>query len=78
VNTLEFQKNRARHSLSELMKYRGQWVAFSPDGRRIVASSTDLEALDELVVAAGENPELTAYERIELEDVHLGSAEHEG
>jgi hypothetical protein len=60
------------------MKFRGQWVAFSSDGRRVVASSDDLETLEALVIAAGEDPEQTAYERIEFEDVHLGSAEHDG
>jgi hypothetical protein len=64
VNVQEFRDNRARHPLSDLMKYRGQWVAFSADGRRVVASSDSLETLDELVVAAGEDPEQIAYERI--------------
>jgi hypothetical protein len=38
------------------------------DGRRIIASSQDLPTLDSLIVAAGENPEDIALERIEFED----------
>jgi hypothetical protein len=60
-----------------LVKYRGQWVAFTLDGRRIIAASDDLVTLDRLVVAAGEDPGQVALERIEFEDVHLGAAEHD-
>ena len=77
VNVQEFQMNGARFSAAELAKYRGQWVAFSADGRRIVASNEDLVALDSLLVAAGEDPEKIALERIECDDVCLGAAEHD-
>ena len=76
MNCQEYQENRARFPRAELVKYRGQWVAFSPDGRRIVASSEDLAALDQLVVASGEDPEKVGLERIELDDVYLGATEH--
>ena len=48
----------------ELAKHRGHWVAFSPDGRRLIASATMLASLDTLVRAAGENPEEVLLERI--------------
>ena len=73
----EFQDNRGRIPVAELRKYRGQWVAISPDGRRIIAGSDDLVALDQLIVAAGEDPERVALERIECDDVYLGAAEHD-
>ena len=77
MNIQEYRENRARFSFSELMKYRGQWVAFSQDGRRIVASSDDLSTLDQLVTISGEDPERVALERIECEDVYLGAAEQD-
>ena len=50
--------------LEELGKHRGCWVAFSPDGCRLVASGKTLAALDALVRAAGENPEEVLLEQI--------------
>jgi hypothetical protein len=71
----EYRHNRALFQLSELLKYNGRWVAFSVDGRRIIASSHDLGILDNLIVAAGENPEQVALDKNELEDEYLGGAE---
>jgi hypothetical protein len=59
------------------MKYRGQWIAISPDGRRGIAGHADLEQLDSLVVAAGEDPETVALEYVGSDDVYLGAAEHD-
>lgn len=73
----EFQANRARIPRAELMKYLGQWIAVSGDGRRIIAGHADLERLDALVIAAGEDPEHVALERVEYDDVYLGAAEHD-
>jgi hypothetical protein len=75
VNPEEYERNRVRFTLADLAKYDGQWVAFSLDGRRIIASHEDLAVLDGLVVAAGEDPEKVAFERIVLEDSYLGAAE---
>jgi hypothetical protein len=75
MNFTEYRENRAQFSRGELAKYRGQWVAFSSDGRRIIASSADLAALDALIVAAGEDPEQAALERIDADDCILGGAE---
>jgi hypothetical protein len=48
----------------DLSKHRGCWVAFSPDGRRLIASSISLAKLDARVRAAGENPEEVLLERV--------------
>jgi hypothetical protein len=75
MNLQIYNENRRRFSCAELMKYRDQWVAFSLDGRRIIAGSEDLATLDKLIQAAGENPEQVALERIDLDDSNLGAAE---
>lgn len=43
--------------LDELAKHRGEWVAWSPDGTRLAAASATPDALDDLIRAAGEDPE---------------------
>jgi hypothetical protein len=44
-----YLKNRRRFSLDELDKYAGKYVAWSPDGLRIIASADDLPSLCEAV-----------------------------
>jgi hypothetical protein len=75
--TQEFRENRKRFPLEELQKYRGQWVAFSADGRRIVASAKTLEALHQRLRAAGEDAQQLAFEGIPGpdDDICLGSEE---
>jgi hypothetical protein len=48
----------------ELSPYRGNWIAFSADGSRIIASSPTLADLNARVRAAGEDPEQVLLERI--------------
>jgi hypothetical protein len=75
--TQEFRQNRQRFPREELAKYRGQWVAFSPDGRWIVASAPALEALHQRLEAAGENIQQQAFEGIPGpdDDIFLGAEE---
>jgi hypothetical protein len=68
----EYLKNRLLFPLDELAKHRGEWIAWSPDGRRIVPRSRDAEALDDLVRAAGEDPEECPVEGIPDADTVLG------
>ncbi len=48
-----FQKNRAEIPRDELMKYQGEWVAFSSDGCRIVAHGLTFEELGDRLDAMG-------------------------
>ena len=78
MNPETYRSNRARVPRTELAKYAGQWVAFSLDGCRIIAGSPDLATLDQLLTAAGADPQQVALERIEFEDPYLGGAEFSG
>jgi hypothetical protein len=75
VLTQEFRQNRQRFPREELEKYLGQWVAFSPDGRRIVASAATLAALEEYLKAAGEDAQRLAFENVPgpEDDISLGA-----
>ena len=75
MDTRQLRENRSLFPIAELMRYRGQWVAFSLDGRRIVASAVALGELDALLVRQGEDPEQVALEFIDVEDSYLGRAE---
>jgi hypothetical protein len=67
-----YLKNRAAFPLDELAKHRGEWVAWSPDGSRLVATSANSEALDDLIAAAGEDPEECLVEDIPDADYVIG------
>ena len=49
----EFIKNRLAFPPEQLLQYRGKYIAWSPDGKRIVASDEDPLRLDDTVIAAG-------------------------
>jgi len=59
-----FLKNSNQFPVEELAKYEGKWIAWSPDGTRIVASTTDHEAILDLIQEAGENPSLCLVDYI--------------
>jgi hypothetical protein len=67
-----FLENRANFPLEEPARRAGRWVAWSPDGTRIVAEADDPEALDRLIVDAGEGPERCIREGIPAEDAFIG------
>jgi Family of unknown function (DUF5678) len=50
-----FQKNRQRFPPEELAKYGGKYVAWSPDGTRILACNEDELRLAGAIRAAGHN-----------------------
>jgi len=51
-----YERNRARFPPEELAKYGGKFVAFSPDGTRILESGDTEEEVEQKLVAAGIAP----------------------
>jgi hypothetical protein len=64
MNTLEYRTNRAQFPREELAKHHGQWVAFSLDGRRILAGDEELERLGERLMARGEDLQQVVFEYV--------------
>ena len=56
IDINEFRRNQSRFPRAELEKYNGQYVAWSPDGRAILAADPDPLRVDALLVAAGHDP----------------------
>ncbi len=75
MDTRQLRENRAAFPAADLAKHRGQWVAFSLDGRRIVAGAPDLVELDTVLLAMGENPERVALEYIDTDASFLTAPE---
>jgi hypothetical protein len=66
-----FNINRNNFPLTELQKYAGQWVAWSADGTRIVASHPDPLTLCDMVDRAGFKPYEVVYSEIHADEVGL-------
>jgi hypothetical protein len=60
----KYLKNRAALPPDRLAPYRGRWIAWSPDGLHVVADAENLKDLDDLILAAGEDPERCVLEGI--------------
>jgi hypothetical protein len=52
----DYHKNRVAFPQEELAKYAGKFVAFSPDGTRILASGDTPEEMEAQLVALGIPP----------------------
>lgn len=52
----EFLKNRNEFSAAELEKYAGRYIAWSPDGRRIIAADQDPMKVVAAIKTAGYDP----------------------
>jgi hypothetical protein len=64
VITQEFIKNRAAFPAEALRGYLGQWVAFSSDGRRIVAGADNLEGLEQTLKLKQIDPQTVCFEYV--------------
>jgi hypothetical protein len=53
----EFLKNRSQFSPADLGEYAGLYVAWSPDGTRIIAANADAMKLVAAVKSAGFDPQ---------------------
>ncbi len=70
----KFLERRAAVPAETLARYAGRWIAWSPDGARIVADSEAPEDLDDRIRAVGEDPERCVVEGIPASDATLGGA----
>ncbi len=52
----------------ELLQYRGKYIAWSPDGKRIVASDEDLLRLDDMVKELGYDPSEVVFSSVPDEE----------
>ncbi len=68
----EFTRNRLAFPPEELLQYRGKYIAWSPDGRSIVASDEDPERLDDLVRKHGFDPSEVVFSSVPDIDIILG------
>ncbi len=68
----KFLERRAALPAEELARHAGRWIAWSPDGSRVVAETDAPEDLDDRVRAAGEDPERCVVEGIPATDGMLG------
>ena len=64
-----YHENRNKFPPEELAKYCGKYVAFSPDGTRIVASGETEEEMEANVIAAGIHPSQVVGSYVDPPDV---------
>jgi hypothetical protein len=61
----EYHENRCNFPLADLIPYAGKYVAWSPDGKRILASGDDMEEVERKLQAAGIHPSQVVGDYIE-------------
>jgi len=69
----EYDRNRQQFTPEQLEPYEGQWVAFSLDGKQLVAAAPDLLTLDQRLKDVGSSIELVWLEMMAAEEVRLGA-----
>jgi aryl-alcohol dehydrogenase-like predicted oxidoreductase len=70
--TAEFRANRLNFPEAELEKYRGQWVAFSPDGLLVVAGADTIEQLEEKLEVQNLDLHVVVLEHVPEPDEYIG------
>ena len=70
-----YRQNRPKIKAEEICKHRGEWVAFSGDGRSIVGSDADLAVLLKSLATAGLDQRDLVFEQIPNTDTFFGGAE---
>jgi hypothetical protein len=68
-------ENRAHFPVEELAKHAGKWVAFNPDGSRILDSGENLVELQRRLARAGVDPETVVFEQVPTDDMILSGSE---
>ena len=68
----EFDKNRLAFPPEELLQYRGKDIAWSPDGKQVIASDTDFLRLYEAVKALGYDPSEVLFSTVPDADAIYG------
>jgi hypothetical protein len=76
-NRRKYLDNRAKYPPEELVKYMGCWIAWSPDGSRIVANAHDMDELERLVAVSGEDQLQCIIEAIPDDDTLIGGVDIE-
>lgn len=68
-----YSENRSRVPPEELTRYAGNYVAWSPDGRQILAAGADPDLVEEQLAAAGLDPAAVVLGYVDRPDeVFLG------
>lgn len=75
MNMSEHLENRLRFPAEELEKYAGRYVAWSPDGARIIASAERLSELASAIRATDFDPRDCVLSSVpDLDELVLGEA----
>lgn len=77
TSTQEYQNNREKFTLEQLRQHDGEWVAFSADGKRLVASAPSIADLSAKLHLAQLKLHDIVLEHIEIDsaEIQLGAAE---
>jgi hypothetical protein len=70
----EFDKNRAAFPPEDLIPYRGKYVVWSPDGKRIIAADEDPPQLDDRVRELGYDLSDVVFSSVPDADSIIGGA----